>query len=154
MPVQEVLGDVGAPVAASAPHLVGCAAVLGHRIAPQQVQDLEAVRSDKKERFNFEMKNRAHRIRRENIITRSISGCSVDHTVFLIRRKLMKTSRSRIRLECQLLNMDKKFLSCLVETGRNISTFMTTGRTVEWITFSTDLRVTTKLMFVTLSEMY
>lgn len=39
--VQEVLGDVGAPVAASAPHLVGYAAVLAHRVAPQQVQDLQ-----------------------------------------------------------------------------------------------------------------
>ena len=40
--VQEVLGDVGAPVAASAPHFIGHAAVLAHRVAPQQVQDLEA----------------------------------------------------------------------------------------------------------------
>lgn len=38
--VQEVLRDVGAPVAAAAPHLIGHAAVLGHRVAPQQVQDL------------------------------------------------------------------------------------------------------------------
>lgn len=37
---QEVLGDVRAPVAASATHLVGYAAVLGHRVAPQQIQDL------------------------------------------------------------------------------------------------------------------
>lgn len=43
VPVQEVLGDVGAPVAAPTPHLVGNAAVLGHWVAPQQVQDLEAV---------------------------------------------------------------------------------------------------------------
>lgn len=43
VPVQEVLGDVGAPVAAAAPHLVGDAAVLGHRVAPQQVQDLDQV---------------------------------------------------------------------------------------------------------------
>lgn len=40
--VQEVLGDVGAPVAASAPHLVRHAAVLGHGVTPQQVQDLLA----------------------------------------------------------------------------------------------------------------
>lgn len=33
--VQEVLGDVGAPVAASTSHLVGDAAILGHRVAPQ-----------------------------------------------------------------------------------------------------------------------
>lgn len=39
--VQEVLGDVGAPVAASAPYFVGHAAVLGYGVAPQQVQDLE-----------------------------------------------------------------------------------------------------------------
>lgn len=38
--VQEVLGDVRPPVAAPAPHLVGFAAVLGHGVAPQQVQDL------------------------------------------------------------------------------------------------------------------
>lgn len=43
VPVQKVLGDVGAPVAAPTPHLVGNAAVLGHWVAPQQVQDLEAV---------------------------------------------------------------------------------------------------------------
>lgn len=40
--VQEVLGDIGPPVAASTSHLVGDAAILGHRVAPQQVQDLEA----------------------------------------------------------------------------------------------------------------
>lgn len=51
--VQEVLCDVGAPVAASAPHLVGCAAVLGDRVAPQQVQDLEAHGNNGRERFNF-----------------------------------------------------------------------------------------------------
>lgn len=73
--VQEVLCDVGAPVAASAPHLVGCAAILGHWIAPQQVQDLEAVRSDKRERFNFEMKNRAHSERGKNL------GTAVSETI-------------------------------------------------------------------------
>lgn len=40
VPVQEVFSDVGAPVAAPAPHLVGHAAVQGHGVAPQQVQDL------------------------------------------------------------------------------------------------------------------
>lgn len=38
--VQELLGDVRAPVAASASHFVWNAAVLDHRVAPQQVQDL------------------------------------------------------------------------------------------------------------------
>lgn len=38
--VQEVLCDVRAPVAASTSHLIGCATILGHRVAPQQVQDL------------------------------------------------------------------------------------------------------------------
>ena len=38
--VQELLGDVGAPVAAPASHFVWNAAVLDHRVAPQQVQDL------------------------------------------------------------------------------------------------------------------
>lgn len=45
VPVQEVLCDVGAPVAASTSHLIGCAAVLGHRVAPQQVQDLRKERT-------------------------------------------------------------------------------------------------------------
>lgn len=44
VPVQEFLCDVGAPIAASAPHLVGYAAVLNHWVAPQQVQDLQAHR--------------------------------------------------------------------------------------------------------------
>ena len=47
VPVQEVLGDVGAPVAASAPQLVGDAAILGHGVAPQQVQDLVAQKRDR-----------------------------------------------------------------------------------------------------------
>lgn len=55
--VQEVLGDIGAPVAASAPHLVGYAAVLVHRVAPQQVQDLGADRKDRRERFNLKELN-------------------------------------------------------------------------------------------------
>lgn len=38
--VQELLGDVRAPVAASASHFVRNAAVLDHRVTPQQVQDL------------------------------------------------------------------------------------------------------------------
>lgn len=38
--VQEVLCDVGAPVAASTSYLIGCATILGHRVTPQQVQDL------------------------------------------------------------------------------------------------------------------
>lgn len=38
--VQEVFRDVRAPVAAPAAHLVGHAAVLDHRIAPQQVEYL------------------------------------------------------------------------------------------------------------------
>lgn len=37
VPVQEILGDVWAPVAAPAPHLVGNAAILSHWVAPQQV---------------------------------------------------------------------------------------------------------------------
>lgn len=45
VPVQEVLCDVGAPVAAAAPHLVGNAAILGHGVAPQQVEDLERAMS-------------------------------------------------------------------------------------------------------------
>lgn len=45
--VQKVLGDIGTPVAASAPQLVGNAAVLGHGVAPQQVHDLVAHRSFK-----------------------------------------------------------------------------------------------------------
>lgn len=40
--VQEVLGDVGAPVAAPTSHLVGHAAVLSHRVTPKQVQDLQS----------------------------------------------------------------------------------------------------------------
>lgn len=38
--VQELLGDIRAPVAASASHFVRNAAVLDHRVAPQQIQDL------------------------------------------------------------------------------------------------------------------
>lgn len=38
--VQHVLRDVGAPVAASAPHLVGNTALQGHGVTPQQVYDL------------------------------------------------------------------------------------------------------------------
>lgn len=38
--VQELLCDVRAPVAASTSHFIGNAAVLDHRVAPQQVQDL------------------------------------------------------------------------------------------------------------------
>lgn len=40
--VEEVLSDVRAPVAASPSHLVGYAAILGHWVAPQQVQNLGA----------------------------------------------------------------------------------------------------------------
>lgn len=40
--IQEVLGDVRAPVAAPASHLVGCAAFLRHWVTPQQVQDLRS----------------------------------------------------------------------------------------------------------------
>lgn len=43
VPVHKVFSDVGAPVAAPATHLVGNAAILSHWVAPQQVQDLEAV---------------------------------------------------------------------------------------------------------------
>lgn len=38
--VQELLCDVRAPVAASTSHFVWNAAVLDHRVTPQQVQDL------------------------------------------------------------------------------------------------------------------
>ena len=55
--VQEILCDIRAPVAASAPHLIGYAAVLVHRVTPQQVQDLEAVRNYKREIFNFKELN-------------------------------------------------------------------------------------------------
>lgn len=51
--VQEVLSDVGAPVAASTSHLVGHAAVLGDRVAPQQVQDLGSDGNVRRERFDF-----------------------------------------------------------------------------------------------------
>lgn len=43
--VQEVLGDIRAPVAASAPHLVGYASILSHWVTPQQVQDLVGQRT-------------------------------------------------------------------------------------------------------------
>lgn len=43
--VQEVLGDIRAPVAASTPHLVGYASILSHRVTPQQVQDLVGQRT-------------------------------------------------------------------------------------------------------------
>lgn len=38
--VQELLCDVGTPVATPTPHFVGYAAVLVHGVAPEQVQDL------------------------------------------------------------------------------------------------------------------
>lgn len=38
--VEEILSDVGAPVAASPSHLVGYAAILGHWVTPKQVQNL------------------------------------------------------------------------------------------------------------------
>lgn len=43
--VQEVLGDIRAPVAASTPYLVGYASILSHRVTPQQVQDLVGQRT-------------------------------------------------------------------------------------------------------------
>lgn len=52
--VQEVLCDIGTPVAAPTSHLIGYAAVLAHGVTPQQVQDLEVDRNDQRERFNFE----------------------------------------------------------------------------------------------------
>lgn len=44
--VQKVLGNVGAPIATTASHLIGCAAILRHRVTPQQVQDLKADEND------------------------------------------------------------------------------------------------------------
>lgn len=50
--IQEVLCDIGAPVAASTSQLIGDAAVLGHGVAPQQVQDLV---SQKENSFQLDM---------------------------------------------------------------------------------------------------
>lgn len=38
--VEEALGDIWPPGAASSPHLAGHAAILRHGVTPQQVQDL------------------------------------------------------------------------------------------------------------------
>lgn len=39
--VQEILSDIRPPVAAPSSDFIGYAAVLGHGVTPQQIQDLE-----------------------------------------------------------------------------------------------------------------